>query len=120
MAVYLAPFLATMLLVAAPDAGDETELTDAEMLSTAAGGILGAAAMCHEIAGDRVSAAADKLDSLVAQVIADDDELTSANELFIRSIGEGKAAVESGETDCRTVEASLAKLERLEAQPPRE
>jgi hypothetical protein len=89
------------------------------MLSTAAGGILGAAAVCREIPGERVTTAAEKLDTLMARVIADDDELTSANELFIRSAGEGKAAVETGRTDCVTVEASLTKLERLEAQLPR-
>jgi hypothetical protein len=106
-----------MILVATPDAADGADLTDAEMLSTAAGGILGAAAVCQEIPGERVTAAADKLDKLVSAVIGDDDELTSANALFIQSAGEGKAAVESGRTDCRAVEASLVKLERLEAQP---
>jgi branched-chain amino acid transport system substrate-binding protein len=120
MAVYLVPLLASMLLVAAPDVGDEPDLTDAEMLSTAAGGILGAAAMCREIPGDRVKAAADQVDTLVSAVIGDDDELTSANELFIKSAGEGKAALASGRTDCRTVEAALTRLERLGDRPPRQ
>jgi hypothetical protein len=82
MAPHLAPLLAGMLLVASPgpeedDAG--VPLTNAEILSAAAGSILGAAAMCTDtISGDRLSAATDKLAVLLSAAVTDDDELTSA------------------------------------------
>jgi hypothetical protein len=33
--------------------------------------------------------------------------------MFVENAGAGKRAVETGRTDCRTVEASLAKLEQV-------
>jgi hypothetical protein len=117
MAPHLAPLLAGMLLVASPgpeedDAG--VPLTNAEILSAAAGSILGAAAMCTDtISGDRLSAATDKLTVLLSAAVTDDDELTSAQQMFVENAGAGKRAVETGRTDCRTVEASLAKLEQV-------
>ena len=125
MAPHLAPILAGMLLVAspapAPDDDAGVPLTDAEILSAAAGSILGAAAMCTDtISGDRLSAATDKLATLLSATVTDDDELTSAQQMFVENASAGKHAVETGRTDCRTVEASLVKLEHATVEKPDE
>lgn len=101
-----------LLLIASPSS-DDLGLTDAEALSAAAGGILGAAAECREISEDRLSAATDRVAALVSVVLGDPDELTSAHALFIENANKGKRAVVTGQTDCGTVERSLVVLERL-------
>ncbi len=125
MAPHLAPLLAGLLLVASPgDNGNDDEggipLTMAEQLSAAAGTILGAAAMCRDISGARLSSATGKVAALVSAVVTDDDELTSAQQMFAENASAGKRAVESGRADCHAVEASLAKLEQAAQVQPDE
>ncbi len=121
MAPHLAPVLAGLLLVASPGAendGNEVPLTTAEQLSAAAGTILGAAAMCSHISGERVTSATGKVAALVSAVVTDDDELTSAQQMFAENASAGKQAVETGRADCRAVEASFAKLEQATQVQP--
>jgi hypothetical protein len=98
----------------APNAGPE--LTEAQAFSAVAGKIVGAASACDTIDKDRVSAAAQKVPEITSSVVADDDELTTAQQLFNDATEYGKAAVESGSASCSTVETSLAKLEQIEQQ----
>lgn len=101
------------LLLAASPTPEDLGFTDAEALSAAAGGILGAAAECQQISDARLTAATDRVAVLVTAVMSDPDELTSAHTLFIENASAGKRAVVTGQTDCGTVEKSLALLERL-------
>lgn len=107
-----------VLLAATPAPEPEESWTDAEALSAAAGGILGAAAVCKQITDARLNAATDKVSLLVSAVMTDPDELTSAHALFIENASAGKLAVTSGQTDCGTVERSLSTLEKLGDQAP--
>ena len=127
MTSYLPLALAGALLVASPALAQQgappggaqkpgPELTDAQAFSAAAGKIIGAASACDTISKERVSAATEKASSLTSSVAADDDELTSAQELFTDAADVGKAAVKSGNANCSTVEVSLAKLEQIEGQ----
>jgi len=132
MTSYLPLALAGALLVASPALAQQgappssappggaqkpgPELTDAQAFSAAAGKIIGAASACDTISKERVSAATEKASSLTSSVAADDDELTSAQELFTDAADVGKAAVKSGNASCSTVEVSLAKLEQIEGQ----
>jgi hypothetical protein len=102
-----------VLLAASPTPDTDDTLTDAEALSAAAGGILGAASVCRAISDARLNAATDQVARLVTAVMTDPDELTSAHALFVENASAGKLAVTSGATDCRTVERSLTTLERL-------
>jgi hypothetical protein len=103
-----------LLLAASPAAPDpEDTMTDAEALSAAAGGILGAASVCRSITDERLNAATTQVARLVTAVMTDPDELTSAHALFVENASAGKLAVASGATDCGTVERSLTTLERL-------
>jgi hypothetical protein len=95
----------------APNPGPE--LTDAEAFSAAAGKVVGAASACDAISKDRVTAATKKAASITSSVVQDDDELASAQELFIEGTDVGKTAVESGSANCNTVEMSLARLEQF-------
>jgi uncharacterized protein (DUF1810 family) len=97
----------------APHAG--ADLTDAQAFSALAGKIVGAASECDTISKDRVSAATKKVASITSSVAANDDELSAAAALFAEAADAGKAAVRSGNANCRTVELSLAKLEHIDA-----
>jgi hypothetical protein len=126
MTAYLRFALVGALLFASPTLAQEDsratapkvapELTDAQAFSAVAGKIVGAASACDTIDKDRVSAAAEKVSVIASSVVADDDELTSAQQLFNEATKFGKAAVESGSASCATVEVSLAKLEQIERQ----
>jgi hypothetical protein len=133
MTSYLSLALAGALLIASPALAQQqgappgsappngksqpgSELTDAQAFSAAAGKIIGAASVCDSISKDRVSTAAEKASSLTSSVAADDDELTSAQQLFSDAADVGKQAVKSGNANCSAVEVSLAKLEQIEAQ----
>jgi hypothetical protein len=118
--------LAGAMLVAAPAMAQQAappseaqkpgaNLTDAQAFSAVAGKIVGAASECDTISKDRVSAATKKAATITSSVAADDDELTTAVALFSEAADAGKAAVRSGNANCRTVELSLAKLEQIDA-----
>lgn len=68
--------------------------------------------LCPGISAQRLSAAIRKVSDLVAAAIDDDDELTSAAELFRDHAALGKRAVEGGDIDCGRATAALAGLER--------
>jgi branched-chain amino acid transport system substrate-binding protein len=112
-------FLAALLMAASPDPDGtaiDNPLTDAETLAASGGEIVGAASACPGISAQRLSAATDKVSDLVAAAISDDDELTSAAELFRDHAALGKSAVERGDVDCGRAAASLAGLERTAAE----
>ena len=123
----LIPFvLSSALLTASPGQGDtpgnnndkqEQELTEAQAFSIAAGRILGAASACDQIDRSRVSTAVSKAAALAASAAADDDERSTANELMKASAAMGRQAVQDGKADCKIVEASFIKLEKIEQQP---
>lgn len=108
------------LLMASPDSGEMSapndKLTEAEAISAAAGSVLGAAAACEQISKDRIDETASHVADLVAATASDDDELTSAKQLFDDNAAAGQDAVRKGEADCGSIEASLASLEKA-AQP---
>jgi hypothetical protein len=124
MTAYLGFAFVSALLFAAPTLAQEDsqaaapkaapELTDAQAFSAVAGKIVGAASACDTIDKHRVSAAAEKASKIASSVVTDDDELTSAQQLFDDATEFGKAAVKNGSTTCSTVEVSLAKLEQIE------
>lgn len=102
--------------IAAPATGTailpSEKLTDAEALAAAAGRILGAASLCGHITCARMHADIDRVNALLEKVIADDDELTSASQMFWEGVDEGGEALASGETDCLRAEAKLIEMER--------
>src|SRR5579863_3428034 len=85
-----------------------------EMFSDVAGKVVGAAAFCHQVGPDRVSAATEKAAMLASLHATNDEESTSARNLFARGALVGMEAVRGGQVDCGLVEASMRSLERAE------
>ncbi|HZS81747.1 MAG TPA: hypothetical protein VFA50_02680 [Stellaceae bacterium] len=65
---------------------------------------------------NRVLAATDKASAIVTQMAADDGDIDSARQTFMKNATAGKDAVQSGRADCGTVEASLTRLEQIEQE----
>jgi hypothetical protein len=125
MPAHVALVLVGTLLVASPEKVAEPprdatpsfhDLTDAQAFSAVAGKIVGAATVCDGISRDRVSAAAAKVEEVASSIADDDDELTSARELFAAGTEVGKRAARNGAANCELVDASLTRLQQLEAQ----
>jgi hypothetical protein len=88
-------------------------LSEAEAFSATAGTVLGAASACDEISKDRISAAAERVALILETTASSEDELAASRRLLAESIGTGKDAVRSGQTNCPRVEASLTQIEQI-------
>jgi hypothetical protein len=117
MALHLAIALAGATLIGSPESGATlppggAPATKAETLAAAAGEVLGAASACDKIEKDRLDAAAHKVGEVVQGEVDDNDELTSAHEMFVEAVAAGRESVTNGNTDCEAAAAQLADLER--------
>ena len=113
MAIQLVIALAGALAVgpAADSSPSGEDYTDTEAFSVVSGQVLGAATMCDNIAKERVKSVAAKFDELARQSASDEDELSSAQELFRQAFAEGGKAVASGEIDCTHAALALSDME---------
>jgi hypothetical protein len=107
--------VAGALLAGVPGSGTTTppneKLTDAESFSANAGRVLGAASECEDISDEQINKATSRIGDAIEHLISDDDELASAQEMFLQGITEGGEAIKSGSTDCRRAAAALAEME---------
>jgi hypothetical protein len=113
----VAPFLAAAIMAATPSAvraqtDEQQPLTNAEMISASTGLVIGAASACPEVSRERVSAIMDKAAQAVAAAATDEDELTSAHDLFRENAETGRNQVNAGDVDCDQVNVAVAELER--------
>lgn len=93
--------------------------SEGQTLSETAGTVLGAAALCDGISGERIAAATARVTRALRATTATDDDLAEARRRFIENIKPGRDALRSGELTCERVEASLARLEHLGDPAPR-
>jgi hypothetical protein len=118
MALHLAIALLGATLIGSPESGmtmppgDTPPPTKAETFAAAAGQVLGAASACDKIEQGRLDTAAHGVGETVQGEVDDDDELTSAHDLFVDSVAAGRRSIASGDIDCDAAEAKLAELER--------
>ena len=117
MTPHLAVALLGATLIGSPDSGTTTPpgsvpATKAETFAAAAGQVLGAASACDKIEQGRLDAAARRVGETVQGEVDDDDELTSAHDMFVESVAAGRRSIASGDIDCDAAEAKLAELER--------
>ncbi|HJT08124.1 MAG TPA: hypothetical protein VJ747_14420 [Stellaceae bacterium] len=117
MALHLAIALLGATLIGSPESGTtvppgDTPPTRAEAFAAAAGQVLGAASACDKVERDRLDTAAHRVGETVQDEVEDDDELTSAHDMFVDSVALGRRSIASGEIDCDAAEARLAELER--------
>ena len=117
MALHLAIALLGATLIGSPESGTtmppgDTPPTKAEIFAAAAGQVLGAASACDKIEQGRLDTAAHGVGETVQGEVDDDDELTSAHDMFVDSVAAGRRSIASGDIDCDAAEAKLAELER--------
>ena len=108
--VVLAVMVASVGLPRAASA--EPALTDAEVISTNIGLVIGAATACRTVSPERISTVVGKAAEAVAAAATDEDELTSAHDLFKQNALLAKDQVEAGNIDCDRVDVAVAELER--------
>src|SRR5262249_25635567 len=99
--------------VAAP--GDNVNVV--RDLTGRVGPIVGAALVCQDIAQSRIQTVADKFRAVIRDVSNSEAERMELAQQFDRHVIDGRGAITSGRTDCRSIDRQLAELERSISPP---
>ena len=105
--------LASSAATAAP--GDNTSAV--RDLAGRVGPILGAALACPDIAQSRIQMVADKFRAVIRDVSNNEGERMEIAQQFDRHVIDGRGAITSGRTDCKSIDRQLADLERSISGP---
>ena len=105
--------LASSAATAAP--GDNTNVV--RDLAGRVGPILGAALACPDIAQSRIQMVADKFRAVIRDVSNNEGERMEIAQQFDRHVIDGRGAITSGRTDCKSIDRQLADLERSISGP---
>jgi ABC-type branched-subunit amino acid transport system substrate-binding protein len=105
--------LASSVATAAP--GDNVNVV--RDLAGRVGPILGAALACPDIAQSRIQMVADKFRAVIRDVSNNEGERSDIAQQFDRHVIDGRGAISSGRTDCKSVDRQLADLERSISGP---
>ena len=105
--------LASPAAIAAP--GDNINVV--RDLAGRVGPILGAALACPDIAQSRIQMVADKFRAVIRDVSNNEGERSDIAQQFDRHVIDGRGAISSGRTDCKSVDRQLADLERSISGP---
>jgi ABC-type branched-subunit amino acid transport system substrate-binding protein len=105
--------LASSAATAAP--GDNVNVV--RDLASRVGPILGAALACPDIAQSRIQMVADKFRAVIRDVSNNEGERTEIAQQFDRHVIDGRGAITSGRTDCKSIDRQLADLERSISGP---
>jgi ABC-type branched-subunit amino acid transport system substrate-binding protein len=81
------------------------------------GPILGAALACPDIAQSRIQMVADKFRAVIRDVSNNEGERMEIAQQFDRHVIDGRGAITSGRTDCKSIDRQLADLERSISGP---
>ena len=81
------------------------------------GPIIGSALACTDIARPRIQTVVDKFVAVIRETAPNETIRVDLTQALDRSVAEGRAAVSSGRSDCRTTDRQLADLERSIASP---
>src|SRR5882724_8461594 len=96
-------------------AGDKTDVV--RDLVGRVGPIVGSALACRDIARPRIQAIVDKFTAVIVEASSNEAERSDLTQSFDRSVAEGRSAVTTGRTDCRSADRQLTDLERSIAGP---
>src|SRR6267142_491972 len=112
MIARLTLFLFSALLAgtAGAAAGDKTDVV--RDLAGRVGPIVGSASACRDIARPRIQVITDKFAAVIKEAATNEAERSDLTQSFDRSVAEGRSAVTTGRTDCRSADRQLADLER--------
>ena len=111
-----------LALVGAALAGSATALPGDNVgvvreLASRVGPIVGSALACQDIGQSRIQVIADKFRAVIREVSSNEAERDDLSRLFDRYITDGRGAVTSGHTDCRSAARQLADLEQSLSGP---
>src|SRR5712672_1933535 len=117
MTTRLTIFLFSALLAgtAGAAAGDKTDVV--RDLAGRVGPIVGSALACRDIARPRIQAIVDKFTAVIVEASSNEAERSDLTQSFDRSVADGRGAVTTGRTDCRSADRQLTDLERSIAGP---
>src|SRR6266849_2494546 len=96
-------------------AGDKNDVV--RDLAGRVGPIIGSASACRDIARPRIQAIVDKFTAVIVEASSNEAERSDLTQSFDRSVADGRGAVTTGRTDCRSADRQLADLERSIAGP---
>jgi len=96
-------------------AGDKTYIV--RDLAGRVGPIIGSALACRDIARPRIQVIVDKFTAVITENSSNEAERSDLTQAFDRSVADGRGAVTTGRTDCRSADRQLADLERSIAGP---
>jgi len=108
-------FSALLAGTASAVAGDKTDVVRG--LAGRVGPIIGSALACRDIARPRIQAIVDKFTAVIKEASSNEAERSDLTQAFDRSVADGRGAVTTGRTDCRSADRQLADLERSIAGP---
>ncbi len=108
-------FSALLAGTAGAAAGDKTDVVRG--LAGRVGPIIGSALACRDIARPRIQAIVDKFTAVIKEASSNEAERSDLTQAFDRSVADGRGAVTTGRTDCRSADRQLADLERSIAGP---
>src|SRR5450631_8761 len=108
-------FSALLAGTAGAAAGDKTDVV--RDLAGRVGPIIGSASACRDIARHRIQAIVDKFTAVIKEASSNEAERSELTQAFDRSVADGRGAVTTGRTDCRSADRQLADLERSIAGP---
>ena len=107
-------FLFSALLAGAA-AGDKTDVV--RDLAGRVGPIVGSASACRDIARPRIQVITDKFAAVIKEAATNEAERSDLTQSFDRSVADGRGAVTTGRTDCRSADRQLTDLERSIVRP---
>jgi len=108
-------FSALLAGTADAPAGDKTDVI--RDLAGRVGPIVGSALACRDIARPRIQAIVDKFTAVIMEASSNEAERSDLTQSFDRSVADGRGAVTTGRTDCRSADRQLTDLERSIAGP---
>jgi branched-chain amino acid transport system substrate-binding protein len=108
-------FSALLAGTAGAAAGDKTDVV--RDLAGRVGPIIGSASACRDIARPRIQVIVDKFKAVITEASSNEAERSDLTQAFDRSVADGRGAVTTGRTDCRSADRQLADLERSIAGP---
>jgi branched-chain amino acid transport system substrate-binding protein len=103
-------FSALLAGTAGAAAGDKTDVV--RDLAGRVGPIIGSASACRDIARPRIQVIVDKFKVVITEASSNEAERSELTQAFDRSVADGRGAVTTGRTDCRSADRQLADLER--------
>ena len=108
-------FSALLAGTAGAAAGDKTDVV--RDLAGRVGPIVGSALACRDIARPRIQVIVDKFTAVITEASSTEAERADLTQALDRSVADGRNAVTTGRTDCRSADRQLADLERSIAGP---